>query len=153
MVHDDGPVGLDCVEVTFDDERAVADAGIVLAATLARRLGIEALVDDAVCLGDRPGAANAGAKVMTLVSAMALGADCIDDCDLLRAGRTADVVGHRVMAPSTLGTFLRSFTFGHVRQLDRTLGQAIERAWAAGAGPGDGRLVIDVDSFVGETFG
>ncbi len=98
MVQDDGPVGLDCVAVTFDDERAVADAGIVLAATLAQRLGIETLVDDAVCLGSRAGAANAGAKVMTLVSAMALGADCIDDCDVLRAGRTGQVLGHEVMA-------------------------------------------------------
>jgi len=153
MVHVAGPVGLDGVAVAFDDERAVADAGVVLAATLAGRLGIEALVDQAVDLGDRPGAANAGAKVMTLVSAMALGADCIDDCDLLRAGRTGQVLGHGVVAPSTLGTFLRSFTFGHVRQLDRVLGQAVERAWAAGAGPGDGRLVIDVDSFVGEVHG
>jgi len=70
MVHADGPVGLDGVTVCFDDERAVADAGIVLTATLAQRLGIEALVDEAADLGDRPGAANAGAKVMTLVSAM-----------------------------------------------------------------------------------
>src|SRR3954451_18880796 len=153
MVHVDGPVGLDGVAVVFDDERAVADAGIVLAATLAKRLGIEALVDQRVVLGERVGAGNAGAKVMTLVSAMALGADCIDDCDLLRSGRTADVLGHRVMAPSTLGTFLRAFTFGHVRQLDRVLDEVIQRAWAAGAGPGSGRLVIDVDSFVGETFG
>jgi hypothetical protein len=90
---------------------------------------------------------------MTLLSAMALGADCIDDCELLRSGRTADIVGHRVMAPSTLGTFLRAFTFGHVRQLDRVLGRAIERAWSAGAGPGAGRLIVDVDSFVGEIFG
>jgi hypothetical protein len=153
MVHVDGPVGLDGVVVWFDDERAVADAGIVLAATLAGRLGIEALVDARVDLGERDGAGNEGAKVMTLVSAMALGADCIDDCGLLRSGRTADVLGHRVMAPSTLGRFLRAFTFGHVRQLDRVLGEAIQRAWAAGAGPGDGRLVVDVDSFVGETFG
>jgi len=153
MVHDDGPVGLDGVEVCFDDERAVSDAGIVLAATLADRLGIETLVEQAVCLGDRPGAANPGAKVMTLVSAMALGADCIDDCDVLRSGRTGQVLGHQVVAPSTLGTFLRSFTFGHVRQLDRVLGQALERAWAAGAGPGDGRLTVDVDSFVGEVHG
>src|SRR5215210_3168015 len=115
MVQDDGPVGLDGIGVEFDDERAVADAGIVLTATLARRLGIEALVDESVDLGERPGAANAGAKVMTLVSAIALGADCIDDCNLLRSGRTADVLGHRVMAPSTLGTFLRAFTFGPVR--------------------------------------
>src|ERR671916_2709272 len=145
MVHDDGPVGLDAIAVAFDDERAVADAGIVLAATLAQRLGIEALVDDAVCLGGRPGAANAGAKVMTLVSAMTLGADCIDDCDVLRAGRTGQVLGHEVMAPSTLGTFLRAFTFGHVRQLDRVLGQTLTGAWSLGAGPGS-RLVIDVDS-------
>jgi hypothetical protein len=57
------------------------------------------------------------------------------------------------MAPSTLGTFLRAFTFGHVRQLDRVLDQALCRAWAAGAGPGDGPLVIDIDSFVGEVHG
>src|SRR3954447_10198366 len=145
MVHADGPVGLDGIAVEFDDERAVADAGIVLAATLAGRLGIEALVGGMVDLGDRPGAANAGAKVMTLVSAMALGADCIDDCDLLRAGRTRLVLGHAVAAPSTLGTFLRAFTFGHVCQLDRVLGLALTRAWQAGAGPGDGRLVVDVD--------
>jgi hypothetical protein len=153
MVHADGPVGLDGVAVVFDDERAVADAGIVLTATLAARLGIEALVDRTVDLGDRPGAASAGAKVMTLVSAMALGADCIDDCDILRAGRTGQVLGHAVAAPSTLGTFLRAFTFGHVRQLDRVLGETLGRAWAAGAGPGDGRLVVDVDSFVGKVHG
>src|SRR4051812_23853506 len=153
MVHADGPVGLDGVAVKFDDERSVADAGIVLCATLAERLGIEALVDETVDLGTRPGAANSGAKVLTLVSAMALGADCIDDCDILRAGRTADVLGHEVAAPSTLGTFLRSFTFGHVRQLDRVLADALTRAWQVGAGPGDERLVVDVDSFVGEVFG
>src|SRR3954454_15437544 len=153
MVHVDGPVGLDGVAVVFDDERAVADAGIVLAATLAQRLGIEALVDERVVLGERVGAGNEGAKVMTLVSAMALGADCIDDCDVLRSGRTAEVLGHRVMAPSTLGTFLRAFTFGHVRQLDGVMGETLQRAWQVGAGPGDGRLVVDVDSFVGEAFG
>jgi len=153
MVHDDGPVGLDGVHVAFDDDRAVADAGVVLCSTLAQRLGIEALVTEAVRLGDRAGAANAGAKVMTLVSAMALGADCIEDCDMLRAGRTGHVLGHGVAAPSTLGTFLRAFTFGHVRQLDRVLAETLRRAWDAGAGPGDGRLVVDVDSFVGEVFG
>ena len=154
MVNDGAlVVAPDRVAVGFDDERLVADAGVVLPATLAARLGIEALVDRTVDLGDRPGAANAGSKVMTLVAAMALGADSIDDCDVLRAGRTAAVLGHRVAAPSTLGTFLRSFTFGHVRQLDRVLGEALERAWRAGAGPGDDRLVVDVDSFVGEVHG
>jgi hypothetical protein len=148
MVHADGPVGLDAVAVVFDDRRAVADAGVVLPATLAARLGIEALVDQCVDLGERPAAAHAGAKVMTLISAMTLGADCIDDCGLLRAGRTGQVLGHDVVAPSTLGTFLRAFTFGHVRQLDRVLADAL-----AAAGPGDERLVVDVDSFVGEVFG
>jgi hypothetical protein len=85
---------------------------------------------------------------MSLVHAMLLGADSIDDCDVLRSGRTARVLGHRVMAPSTLGTFLRAFTFGHVRQLDRVLGELLGRAWRAGAGPGLERLVIDVDSFI-----
>ena len=139
--------------VVFDDERAVANAGVMLPALLARRLGVEQLVDDTVRLEGRPGGANAGRKVMTMVSAMALGADCIEDCDLLRSGQTAVVLGHRVAAPSTLGTFLRSFTFGHVRQLDRVLADSLTRAWAAGAGPGAERLVVDVDSFVGEVHG
>jgi hypothetical protein len=139
--------------VVFDDERAVANAGVMLPALLARRLGLEQLVDQTVRLGDRAGGANSGRKVMTMVSAMALGADCIEDCDILRSGQTAAVLGHRVAAPSTLGTFLRSFTFGHVRQLDRVLADSLSRAWAAGAGPGDDRLVVDVDSFVGEVHG
>src|SRR3954463_15584779 len=102
--------------VVFDDERAVANAGVMLPALLAGRLGIERLVDARLDLGDRGGAANPGRKVMTRLSAMALGADCIEDCDVLRSGQTAAVLGHRVSAPSTLGTFLRAFTFGHAPQ-------------------------------------
>jgi hypothetical protein len=143
----------DATRVLFDDERAVANAGVLLPAVVADRVGIEALVDRTVDLGDRTGAANPGRKVMTLISAMALGADCIDDCDVLRSGQTRVVLGHRVSAPSTLGTFLRAFTFGHVRQLDRVLAESLCRAWAAGAGPDDERLVVDVDSFVGEVYG
>jgi hypothetical protein len=154
MVHDDGPVGLDGVRVAFDDERVVSDAGIALVATLAQRLGIEDLVQRFVRLRrDQPGASNAGRKLMALIYAMALGAASIDDCDVLRAGRTRRLLGGWLPAPSTLGTFLRAFTFGHVRQLDRVLGRALERAWAAGAGPGADRLVVDVDSFVGEVHG
>src|SRR4051794_23401796 len=78
--------------------------------------------------------------------------DCIDDADVLRSGRRGALLGH-VAAPSTLGTFLRAFTFGHVRRLDRVLAEALRRAWAAGAGPGGGRLVVDVDSFIGEVHG
>jgi Transposase DDE domain group 1 len=143
----------DATRVVFDDQRVVANAGVMLPAVLAGRLGLEALIDRAVDLGERAGAANPGRKVMSLVSAMCLGADCIEDCDVLRSGQTRAVLGHRVAAPSTLGTFLRAFTFGHVRQLDRVLADSLRRAWAAGAGPGEDRLVVDVDSFVGEVYG
>ena len=142
------------MQVKFDDERVVSDAGVMLVATLCQRLGVEALAQQLVGLRrDRPGAANAGRKVMALLFAMVLGADSIDDSGVLRAGRTRRLLGGWLPAPSTLGTFLRAFTFGHVRQLDALLGQALERAWRAGAGPGDGRLVVDVDSFVGEVCG
>jgi Transposase DDE domain group 1 len=143
----------DSVGVEFDDERLVANAGLVVIATLSKRLGIEQMVDKVVDLGQRAGAARPGRKVLSLIHAIAVGADSIDDADVLRAGATEVLLGHRAMAPSTLGTFLRAFTFGHVRQLDRVLGEAIKRAWAAGAGPGAGRLVIDIDSFVGEAKG
>ena len=76
---------------------------------------------------------------MTLVHAMLAGGDCIDDADVLRCGQTASVLGHRVMAPSTLGTFLRSFTFGHVRQLDRRTEQVLARRGRLGRAPVMGR--------------
>jgi hypothetical protein len=154
MVKDSGEVvRLDSVRVEFDDERLVANAGVLLTSTLVKRLGVERLVDETVDLGRRAGAARPGRKVCSLVHAIVLGADSIDDCDVLRSGGTEALLGHRVLAPSTLGTFLRSFSFGHVRQLDRVLAESIRRSWAAGAGPGRERLVIDVDSFVGEVYG
>jgi hypothetical protein len=153
-VQDDEAVGLDGLQVAIDDERVVSDAGVALVATVAQRLGVEALAVRLVRLRrDRPGAANAGRKIMALVYAMVLGADSIDDCGVLRSGRTRRLLGGWIPAPSTLGTFLRAFTFGHVRQLDRLLADALTRAWQAGAGPGDRRLIIDVDSFVGEVCG
>ena len=159
MVHDaadvpEGPVNLDSVRVAFNEERLVSDAGLLVTATLAERLGIEELVNESVWLDPRaPGAALPGRKVMSLVHGILAGADSIDDMNVLRAGSTGLILGHRVMAPSTLGTFLRAFTFGHVRQLDRVLDVALTRAWEAGAGPGDGPLVVDIDSFIGEVCG
>jgi hypothetical protein len=159
MVHDVpdvlvGPRRLDSVAVEFNEPRLVSDAGLLLTATLAYRLGLQELVNESVWLPyGTAGAGLPGRKVMTLIHGMIAGADSIDDMDVLRAGSTQAVLGHRVMAPSTLGTFLRAFSFGHVRQLDRVLDVALARAWAAGAGPGDGPLVIDLDSFVGEVFG
>ena len=91
----------DRLVVGFDDDHAVANAGLLLPATLAARLGMEQLVDRLVDLGDRPGAHRPGRKVLTLVHAMVAGGDCIDDADVLRTGQTAQVLGHRVLAPST----------------------------------------------------
>ena len=90
---------------------------------------------------------------MTLVASALAGGDCIDDADVLRTGGTAGTIGCVVKAPSTLGTFLRSFRWGHVRQLDRVSRKLLSRAWAAGAGPGDGPLTIDLDSTMCETYG
>src|SRR4051812_47352081 len=95
-----GGRALDRIDAAFDDERAVANAGVLLAATLAERLELEELIDQAVRLGERPGAARPGAKVLSLVHAMLLGADSIDDTEVLRVGATEAVVGHRVLAPS-----------------------------------------------------
>ena len=80
---------LDGLEVAFDDERAVANAGLLLTATLAERLGIEALADQMIRLGTRPGAHRPGRKVMSLVHSMLAGGDAIDDADVLRTGSTA----------------------------------------------------------------
>ena len=87
-----------------------------------------------------------------MASALA-GGDCIDDADALRTGGTARALGGTVKAPSTLGTFLRSFRWGHVRQLDRVSRELLARAWQAGAGPGDAPFTIDLDSTIGETCG
>lgn len=114
MVDDDGPAGPDVLRVVWDDEPAVSDARIALVATRAGRLGIEARVWWWVRLRrDHPGAANAGRKVMALIDAM-LGADYIDHCQVLRAGRTRRLLSEWLLAPSRQGTFLRAFTFGHV---------------------------------------
>jgi hypothetical protein len=105
---------IDRVRVDFDDPNLVANAGLLLVGTLVVRLELERLVSAMVRLGGRVGGARPGRKVLTLVHAMVAGASHIDHADVLRAGNTAGVLPHRVMAPSTLGTFLRSFIFGPV---------------------------------------
>lgn len=109
----------------------------MLPALLAGRLGLEMLVEECVALGDRPGAENPDRKVMTMCSEMVLGADCIDDCvcfvgsDERRAGASRGGAVDAWHVPARVHV-------RHVRQLDKVLG----RAWAAGAGPGDQRLVL-----------
>ncbi len=111
------------------------------------------MVERYLDLSNAAGRANTGDKLLTLVASALAGGDCIDDADALRSGGTARVLGWVVKAPSTLGTFLRSFLWGHVRQLDRVTRELLARAWAAGAGPGNGPLTIDVDSTICETYG
>ena len=95
------------LSVMFDDDHAVGDAGLALVSVLSEMLGLEVLAEELVEVHPFP-----GRRVATLVHAMVAGAQCIDDADLLRSGSTAEVLAHKVMAPSTLGTFLRAFTNG-----------------------------------------
>ena len=143
----------DCVNVAFDDHRLINNAGLLLPATLAQHLGLPQLVDRHLDLGRAPGRANPGDKLMTLVASALAGGDCVDAADALRSGSTGRVLGCVVKAPSTLGTFLRSFRWGHVRQLDRVSRELLARAWQAGTGPGDGPFTIDLDSTICETYG
>ena len=143
----------DRIHVAFDDHRLVSNAGLLLPVTLAHHPGLGELVDRHVDLGDAPGRANAGDKLPTLVASALAGGDCIHDADALRTGRTGVAIGCVVKAPSTLGTFLRSFRWGHVRQLDRVSRETLAQAWVAGAGPGCGPLTIDLDSTICETYG
>ena len=145
--------GIDRVEAIFDDETLVADAGLIVPATLMMRPGLERLVNSSVRLEGRVGGARPGRKVLTLVAAILTGGSHIDHADRLRAGATQAVLPFRVMAPSTLGTFLRSFTFGHVRQLDAVIAEAIRRAWSLGAGPGGAAMTIDLDSTICDVHG
>ena len=144
---------IDRVEAMFDDPNLVADAGLVLPATLMVRLGLERLINDMVRLAGRVGGSRPGRKMLTLVASILVGGSHIDHADRLRAGATQRVLPFRVMAPSTLGTFLRAFTFGHVRQLDRVIGETIGRAWSLGVGPGEHATTIDLDSTICEVHG
>lgn len=144
---------IDRVAVTFDDPTLVADAGLIVPATLMVRLGLEGLINDMVRLVDRVGGSRPGRKVLTLVASILAGGSHIDHADRLRAGATQRVLPFRVMAPSSLGTFLRSFTFGHIRQLDAVIAETIRRAWSLGAGPGGGAMTIDMDSTICEVHG
>ena len=140
---------LDRFATTFDHEGLVANAGLILAGTLMDRLGLLGLIKRWV----GPGSANPGPKILTVVAAMLGGGTNIDHVAMLRAGRTGRVLGFKPMAPSTVGTFLRTFTFGHVRQLEAVLSRTLARSRGLGAGPGDAPLVVDLDSTICEVHG
>ena len=139
---------VDRIDTAFDDQRLVAGARLLLPGTLALHLGLKGLADRFLDLGRAADAANVGDKLLTLVVSALGGGDSIDDADALRAGGTSRILGFSVKAPSTLGTFLCSFRWGHVRQLDAVSRHLLARAWAAGAGPGAAPFTIDLDSTI-----
>ncbi len=137
----------------FDDPNLVSCAGLVPVAALAERAGLSGLADAHLSV---PGAAGvaAGAKVSTLVAGMVAGADSIADLDLLRHGGMPRLFTG-VRAPSTLGTFLRAFRFGHVRQLDAVAARFV--AGLARNAPiiscGEPVTYLDIDDTVRAAFG
>lgn len=141
------------VSCSFDEDNLVPNAGLLAPAMLAQQLGVAQLVDRFVSLPGSAGA-NAGAKALTVIGSALAGGDCIDDVDVLRAG-AADELFDQVRAPSTVGTWLRTFTWGTARQLDRVSRELLARVWAAGLGPADldADVTIDVDSTICETYG
>jgi len=144
---------LDQLDSCFDDPHPVPNAGLLLPAALAERLGIEQTPDALIDLGERAGAAHPGRKLLTLVHAMLAGADCIDDADLLRWGATSQVLGHRVRAPlhpGDLPTLVHLRACPPVRPAHRAdPDQGVGRC----AGPGDGPMAIDLDATVCQGHG
>jgi hypothetical protein len=144
------------IDVAFDEANLVADAGLVQVVALAEAVGLAGLVTDRVKITGAPNAAgaNPGAKVMTLVAGMVAGADSITDVDRLRLGAMS-VAFEGVRAPSTLGTFLRSFTHGHVRQLESVHRQVLTGLVAVTPLlPGAERFAfLDLDSTHRQVFG
>jgi hypothetical protein len=157
---------LTSTSASFDDPNLVSAGGLVPVLALAESAGLRDLADQHLSVPSDKGA-NAGLKVASLVGGMVAGADSIDDMALLRHGGMGRVFA-RAYAPSTLGSFLRVFTFGHVRQLDavasrfliavagltRLLGVGTGRAAGAnGAGDETGYALLDVDDTIIEVHG
>jgi len=138
---------------SFDDPNLVSRAGLVPVMALAQRCGLADLAGEHVRLARRTGV-NAGLKVGCLVAGMTAGADSIDDMDVLRHGAMADLFGG-IRAPSTLGTFLRSFTWGNARQLEKVHREFLaELARRAPLLPGSDVLgFVDIDSQQKRVFG
>ena len=143
--------GIDGIEPVFDDGSLVGDAGLLLVGTVMSRLGLEAMVDEVV----RPpeSGRGSGARALSVVSSMLVGGSHIDDTNRLRSGCAGAVLPFEPLAPSTLGTWLRSFSWGHVRQLDRAGELALGRAWSLGAAPDVSEMTVDVDSTICEVHG
>lgn len=141
------------VSATFDDPNLVSHAGLVPVMRLAQNAGLPELADELVKLGTTAGS-NTSAKVSSIVAGMVAGADSIDDLDVIRHG-ALPVLFHGIRAPSTLGTFLRNFTLGHVTQLENMANQVLANLRAlTPLLPGITTLAfLDIDSKTTAVFG
>jgi hypothetical protein len=142
------------LSASFDDPNLVAFGGLAPVMALAERAGLSGLVESRCTRADAPGSANAVLKISALVAGMVAGADSIEDMDLLRHGGM-DLLFTGVRAPSTLGTFLRTLSFGHVRQLDSVASAFLVglTRWAPLLPVGSGVVFCDVDDTIRETHG
>jgi hypothetical protein len=144
---------LSSVSQSFDEPNLVSHGGLLTAGVLTERIGLWELVAGTLTVPG-PTGANSAAKTATVLAGMLSGADCIDDLDVLRAGATPTLLDD-LRAPSTIGSWLRAFTHGNVRQLDAVSRELRCRLWAAGAGPHrpDERLFLDADSTIALAYG
>ena len=146
---------LPVVSATFDEPNLVSAAGLVPLMALARTAGLRELADERMSVPTDKGA-NAGLKLSSLVAGMAAGADSIDDMALLRHGGMGKVFTG-AYAPSTLGSFLRAFAFGHVRQADavasRFLLNLAEHTELLGRVEDSGTVLVDIDDTIVEVHG
>jgi Transposase DDE domain group 1 len=143
----------DQITVTFDHDQAVADAGLILPASLAEGLLLRELFDTHVDLGEAPGAANVGDKAMTLIHsalAGASGSTTPTGCGPVPPARSWGIGWPR---PRRWGCSCARSPGDRPTLLDQVAGQALGRAWAAGAGPGPWPLTIDLDATHCETYG
>lgn len=146
-----------CGSVVFDDDNLVSCAGLVPVMRLAEQTRLAELLADKVHIVEpkiKSGSANPAPKLSTLIAGMCAGADSIDDVDVVRAGGMKTLFGG-VYAPSTIGTLLREFTFGHARQLESVLQNHLVRlCQRVDLLPGsDVRAFIDIDSLLRPTYG
>jgi hypothetical protein len=141
------------IDARFDDPNLVSCAGLVPVMALAQRCGLATLLASRLKIAAK-GGSNAAVKVLALVAGMICGADSVDDMDLLRHGGMGRLFAG-VRAPSTLGTFLRCFTFGHVRQLDAVAAGLLARLTAATPvlPDADQLVFVDLDDTMRQTYG
>ncbi len=144
---------LSSVSQSFDEPNLVSHGGLLMAGVLTERVDLWALIAGALTVPG-PTGVNSAAKSATVLAGMLSGADSIDDLDVLRSGATPTLLDD-LRAPSTIGSWLRAFTHGNIRQLDAVSRELRCRLWAAGAGPHrlDERLFIDADSTIALAYG